>query len=136
MILSEHVEAGVATRALAESPQRLGYLLKQRVTDIDEFVRTLQHVMRGGSALDPQVVSRLLAAGTADDGPLQALTAREREVLQLVAEGCSNQAIAERMTIAQRSVEKYVSSIFTKLGLPDTGGEHRRVLAVLRFLQA
>jgi len=134
VILSEHLEAGTATLVLAESPERLGYLLKQRVTDIDDFVGTLQHVARGGSALDPQVVSRLLAAS--DGGPLNALTAREREVLQLVAEGRSNQAIAEALDITRRSAEKYVSSIFTKLGLPDTGGEHRRVLAVLQFLHA
>jgi DNA-binding NarL/FixJ family response regulator len=132
VILSEHLEAGVATRVLAESPERLGYLLKQRVTDVDDFVGTLRRVVRGGSALDPQVVSRLLAAPS--DGPLQSLTAREREVLQLVAEGRSNQGIADELTITLRSAEKYVSSIFAKLGLPDTGGEHRRVLAVLRFL--
>jgi DNA-binding NarL/FixJ family response regulator len=133
VILSEHLEAGVATRVLAESPERLGYLLKQRVTDVEDFVGTLRRVVRGGSALDPQVVSRLLAAPS--DGPLQSLTAREREVLQLVAEGRSNQGIADELTITLRSAEKYVSSIFTKLGLPDTGGEHRRVLAVLRFLE-
>jgi DNA-binding NarL/FixJ family response regulator len=134
VILSEHLETGEATRALAESPERLGYLLKQRVTHIEDFVGTLQHVVRGGSALDPQVVSRLLAAS--DGGPLSTLTAREREVLQLVAEGRSNQAIADALVITLRSAEKYISSIFSKLGLPDTGGEHRRVLAVLRFLQA
>ena len=134
VILSEHVEAGVAVRVLAESPERLGYLLKQRVTDIEEFVGTLRRVTRGGSALDPQVVSRLLAAG-ARDGPLAALTAREREVLQLIAEGRSNQGIADELSITLRSAEKYVSAIFTKLGLPDTGTEHRRVLAVLRFLE-
>jgi DNA-binding NarL/FixJ family response regulator len=135
VILSEHVEAGIATRVLAESPERLGYLLKQRVTDVDDFVGTLRRVTRGGSALDPQVVSRLLAAGS-DNGPLASLTAREREVLQLVAEGLSNQAVADRLVITLRSAEKYVSSIFTKLGLPDTGGEHRRVLAVLHYLAA
>jgi DNA-binding NarL/FixJ family response regulator len=135
VILSEHLEAGVATRVLAESPERLGYLLKQRVTDVEDFVGTLRRVIRGGSALDPQVVSRLLAAGQSD-GPLQTLTAREREVLQLLAEGRSNQAIADALVITLRSAEKYVSSIFTKLGLPDTGTEHRRVLAVLRFLEA
>ena len=134
VILSEHLEAGIATRVLAESPERLGYLLKQRVTDVDDFVGTLRRVVRGGSALDPQVVSRLLAAPS--DGPLQSLTAREREVLQLVAEGRSNQGIADALSITLRSAEKYVSSIFTKLGLPDTGGEHRRVLAVLRFLES
>jgi DNA-binding NarL/FixJ family response regulator len=135
VILSEHVEAGVASRALAESSERLGYLLKHRVTDIDEFVATVRRVAAGGSALDPEVVSRLLAASH-DNGPLRTLTPREREVLQLVAEGLSNQAIARRLDVTLRSAEKYVSSIFAKLGLPDTGGEHRRVLAVLRFLNA
>jgi DNA-binding NarL/FixJ family response regulator len=134
VIVSEHVEVGVATRALAESPERLGYLLKQRVTDLTEFVGTLRRVAAGGSALDPQVVAGLIGAQR-DDGPLQALTPREREVLQLAAEGLSNQAIAERMVITLRSAEKYISSIFVKLGLPDTGSEHRRVLAVLRFLR-
>ena len=133
VVLSSHVEYGVATRVLAEHPARLGYLLKERVTDVDEFVGTLERVTRGGTALDPQVVSRLLAAEREAD-PLDALTQREREVLQLIAEGLSNPAIADRMGITLRSAEKYVSSIFAKLGLPDTGGEHRRVLAVLRFL--
>jgi DNA-binding NarL/FixJ family response regulator len=135
VILSEHVEVGIATRLLAESPERLGYLLKQRVTDVDEFVGTVRRVAGGGSALDPDVVSRLLA-GTRDNGPLRTLTPREREVLQRLAEGLSNQAIAEQLAITLRSAEKYVSSIFRKLGLPDTGGEHRRVLAVLQFLRA
>ena len=136
VILSEHIEAGEATRALAESPEGLGYLLKERVTDVEDFVGTLDRVARGGSALDAQVVSRLLAADTSHGGPVQGLTAREREVLQLVAEGRSNQAVAESLTITVRSVEKYVSSIFAKLGLPDSGSDHRRVLAVLEFLQA
>jgi DNA-binding NarL/FixJ family response regulator len=135
VIVSEHVEVGVATRVLAESPERLGYLLKMRVTDIADFVGTLRRVAAGGSALDPQVVAGLIGAQR-DDSPFQALTTREREVLQLAAEGLSNQAIAERMVIALRSVEKYVSSIFTKLDLPDTGSEHRRVLAVLSYLRS
>ena len=135
VIVSEHVEVGVATQALAASPEGLGYVLKQRITDIDDFVGTLRRVIAGGSALDPQVVSGLLAAQR-DDGPFQALTPREREVLALVAEGLSNQAIADRLVITLRSAEKYVSSIFSKLGLPDTGSEHRRVLAVLEFLRA
>jgi DNA-binding NarL/FixJ family response regulator len=135
VILSEHVEVGIATRMLAESPERLGYLLKHRVTDIEDFVGTLRRVVAGGSALDPKIVSGLLSERR-DDGPLQALTPREREVLQLAAEGLSNQAIAERLVITLRSAEKYVSSIFAKLGLPDTGSEHRRVLAVLRYLQS
>jgi DNA-binding NarL/FixJ family response regulator len=133
LILSQFVEAGIATRLLAESPERLGYLLKDRVTAGDDFVGTLERVADGGSALDPQIVSRLLGGGR-DGGPLDMLTARERDVLELVAEGLSNQAIAERLDIALRSVEKHVSAIFTKLGLPATGGEHRRVLAVLQFL--
>jgi DNA-binding NarL/FixJ family response regulator len=134
MIVSEHVEVGVATQVLAGSPEALGYVLKQRVTDVGDFVGTLRRVVAGGSALDPQVVSGLLGAQR-DDSPLQALAPREREVLQLAAEGLSNQAIAERMVITLRSAEKYVSSIFTKLGLPDTGSEHRRVLAVLEYLR-
>ena len=133
VVLSQHVEYGIATSVLAESPERLGYLLKQRVTDVEEFVATLRRVAAGGTALDPEVVTRLLANGR-DDSPLNALTPREREVLQLLAEGMSNPAIAEHLSITLRSAEKHVSSVFSKLGLPDTGGENRRVLAVLRFL--
>ena len=133
VVLSQHVEYGVATSVLAESPERLGYLLKERVTDVEEFVATLRRVAAGGTALDPEVVSRLLANGR-DESPLNALTPREREVLQLLAEGMSNPAIAEQLSITLRSAEKHVSSVFSKLGLPDTGGENRRVLAVLRFL--
>jgi DNA-binding NarL/FixJ family response regulator len=135
VVLSQHVEVGVALRILAEELAALAYLIKERVMDPDEFVATLRRVAAGGTALDPEVVSRLLAR-TRHESPLSTLTAREREVLELVAEGLSNQAIAERMTITLRSTEKYVSSIFTKLGLPATGAEHRRVLAVLRFLHA
>jgi DNA-binding NarL/FixJ family response regulator len=135
VILSQYVEVGVATRVLAENLEGLGYLVKDRVTDLDEFLGVLRRVAAGGTALDPQVVGRLLAS-TREQGPLRTLTVREREVLGLIAEGLSNQAIAERMTITLRSTEKYVSSIFTKLGLPATGGEHRRVLAVLQYLCA
>jgi DNA-binding NarL/FixJ family response regulator len=135
VVLSQHVESGIAARMLAEHPERLGYLLKDRVTDVDDFVDTLRRVVGGGTALDPQVVSRLLAASR-DSGPLRTLTPREREVLGLVAEGLSNQAIAQRLVVTLRSAEKYVSSIFAKLGLPDSGGEHRRVLAVLQYLHA
>jgi DNA-binding NarL/FixJ family response regulator len=134
VLLSQHVEYGVATRALAEHPARLGYLLKDRVTDVDEFVATLHRVERGGTALDPQVVSRLLASERAG-GPLDELTPREQEVLQLIAEGLSNPAIADRMGITLRSAEKHVSRVFSKLGLPDTGSENRRVLAVLHLLR-
>jgi DNA-binding NarL/FixJ family response regulator len=134
VVLSQHLETGVAARVLAEHPARLGYLLKDRVTDVGEFVATLRTVAAGGTALDPQVISRLLAADRGD-GPLGELTAREREVLQLVAEGHSNPAIATKLDITRRSTEKYVSSIFIKLGLPDTGNENRRVLAVLTALR-
>ena len=133
VVLSQHVEHGVAVRVLAERPERLGYLLKDRVTDPDDFVGTLRRVAGGGTALDPQVVSRLLAADR-EGGPLQSLSPREREVLQLVGEGLSNPAIAERLGITLRSAEKHVSSVFARLGLPDTGNENRRVLAVLQLL--
>ena len=135
VILSQHVEVGIATRLLAETPERLGYLLKDRVGNAEAFVGALHRVADGGSALDPEVVTGLLARPR-EDGPLQTLTDREREVLERIAEGLSNQAIAAEMDITLRSVEKYVSSVFTKLGLPTTGHEHRRVLAVLRFLRA
>jgi DNA-binding NarL/FixJ family response regulator len=134
VILSQHVEVGVATRVLAESLQGLGYLVKDRVSDLEDFLDTLHRVADGGTALDPLVVSALLAS-TREEGPLATLTAREREVLELVAEGLSNQAIAERMTITLRSTEKYVSSIFGKLELPDSPGEQRRVHAVLQYLR-
>jgi DNA-binding NarL/FixJ family response regulator len=135
LILSQHVEVGIATRLLAESPERLGYVLKDRVIASEDFVGTLRRVAEGGSALDPQIVSRLLARRRVD-GPLETLTPREREVLELVAEGLSNHAISERLAIAQRSVEKHVSAIFAKLGLTATGSEDRRVLAVLQYLRA
>ncbi len=135
VVLSQHLETGVAARVLAEHPAGLGYLLKDRVTDVAEFVSTLRTVAGGGTALDPQVISRLLASDRGQ-GPLRDLTAREREVLQLLAEGHSNPAIAARLDITRRSTEKYVSSIFTKLGLPDTGNENRRVLAVLTALRS
>jgi DNA-binding NarL/FixJ family response regulator len=134
LILSEHVEVGTALQLLALSPERLGYLLKHRVRDVEDFVGTLRRVAGGGSALDAQIVSRMLAANR-DAGPLRSLTPREREVLELMAEGFSNQGIADRLVISLRSTEKYVSSIFSKLDLPDTPSEQRRVLAVLRYLR-
>jgi len=134
MILSQFVEVGIATRLLAENPAGLGYVLKDRVADIDEFAGTLERVAEGGSALDPQIVTRLLSVER-ETGPIAALTPREREVLALIAEGRSNPAIAERLGITLRSTEKHVSSVFAKLELPADGGDHRRVLAVLRFLR-
>ena len=134
MILSQHVEVGTATRLLAESPERLGYLLKDRVGDIDDFAGTLRRVVAGGSALDPQIVDRLLAADR-QDGPLCSLSDREREVLELVAEGRSNRGIAERLEISERAVQKHVTSIFGKLGLPADDDDNRRILAVLAYLR-
>ncbi len=135
MVLSSHVEVGVAMRILVENPERLGYLLKDRVTEIEDFVATVRHVAAGGSALDPQVVSRLLA-GDRDDGPLSALTPREREVLEQIAEGRSNKGIADRLAVSTGVVQKHVSSLFAKLGIPDSDDDHRRILAVLTFLRS
>jgi DNA-binding NarL/FixJ family response regulator len=134
VILSQHVEVGTATRLLAESPERLGYLLKDRVGDIDDFAGTLRRVVAGGSALDPQIVDRLLAADR-QDGPLSSLSDREREVLELVAEGRSNRGIAERLEVTERAVQKHVTAIFTKLGLPVDDDDNRRILAVLAYLR-
>jgi DNA-binding NarL/FixJ family response regulator len=130
MLLSQHVEVGVATQLLAESPKHLGYLLKDRVTDPADFAGSLRRVAGGGTALDPQVVSGLLA-DPEREGPLGSLSPREREVLELVAEGRSNKAIGERLVITQRAVQKHVSTIFTKLDLPAGEDDDRRILAVL-----
>jgi DNA-binding NarL/FixJ family response regulator len=134
VLLSHHVEVGVATHLLAESPQHLGYLLKDRVTDPADFVGSLRRVAAGGTALDPQIVSGLLA-DPEDAGPFRSLSPRERDVLQLVAEGRSNKAIGERLAITQGAVQKHVSTIFNKLGLPATDGDDRRVLAVLTYVR-
>jgi DNA-binding NarL/FixJ family response regulator len=134
VILSQHVDLGTATRVLAESPERLGYLLKDRVTDLDDFVATLRRVVAGGTALDPEVVSRLLGAAR-EESPLRMLTAREREVLQLVAEGRSNKGIADRLEVTERAVQKHVTSIFGKLALSAGEDDNRRILAVLAYLK-
>jgi DNA-binding NarL/FixJ family response regulator len=135
VILSQHVEVGTAMRLLAESPGRLGYLLKDRVADTENFAGALRHVAAGGSALDPQIVSRLLA-GTRDDSPLRSLTPREREVLALLAEGRSNKAIGERLKITPRAVQKHATSIFDKLDLPTGDDDNRRILAVVTYLDS
>lgn len=135
LVLSQYVELGLALKLLADSAEGVGYLLKDRIGDVDEFVAALRRVAEGGSALDPIIVSTLLSRERSDD-PLAKLTPREREVLELMAAGSSNQGIADRLVITVRAVEKYVSSIFTKLGLPSTGSESRRVLAVLTFLRS
>ena len=134
VILSQHVDLGTATRVLAESPERLGYLLKDRVGDVAEFVGTLRRVTAGGSALDPEVVSRLLASKR-DAGPLQALTPREHEVLQLVAEGRSNKGIGDRLAVSERAVQKHVTAIFAKFGLAAGEDDNRRILAVLEYVK-
>ena len=133
LVLSQYVEAGYAMELLSESAEGVGYLLKDRIADVDEFRTAVRRVAKGGSALDPTVVSRLVGRRRRDD-PLGDLTPREREVLELMAEGRSNQAIAERLVVTERAVEKHVTSIFGKLRLAPTAEDHRRVLAVLAFL--
>jgi DNA-binding NarL/FixJ family response regulator len=135
LVLSQYVELGLALKLLTESPDGVGYLLKDRITDVDEFVAAVRRVADGGSALDPIIVSTLLSRRRNDD-PIAQLTPREREVLELMATGSSNQGIADKLVITLRAVEKYVSTIFTKLGLPSTKSESRRVLAVLLFLRS
>jgi DNA-binding NarL/FixJ family response regulator len=134
VLLSQHVEVGVATQVLAEAPHRLGYLLKDRVTDAADFASSLRRVAAGGTALDPQVVTGLLR-DPEERGLLRPLTPREREVLELVAEGRSNKAIGERLAISQGAVQKSVSTIFNKLGLPAGEDDDRRILAVLAYLR-
>ena len=134
LVLSQYVEAGYALDLLAESAEGIGYLLKDRVSDLEQFAGAVRRVGEGGSALDPAVVSQLVGRRRRDD-PLDELTPREREVLELMAEGRSNQAVAERMFVTLRAVEKHVTSIFTKLNLPASTDDHRRVLAVLAYLR-
>jgi DNA-binding NarL/FixJ family response regulator len=133
LILSAHAEVEHAMDLLA-SGQRSGYLLKSRVTDVEEFVETLERIVRGGSAVDPALVQELVAARRVQD-PLDEVTPREREVLALMAEGRSNAGIARRLWVTEGTVEKHVRSILGKLSLPETADDHRRVLAVLTFLE-
>jgi DNA-binding NarL/FixJ family response regulator len=135
LVLSGYVEPTYAQELLADNAEGLGYLLKDRVSDVDDFADAVERVGAGGSALDPEVVSMLMGRTRADD-PLEELTPREREVLGLMAEGRSNGAIAEQLVVSERAVEKHVTSIFGKLGLTASSEDHRRVLAVLRFLEA
>jgi DNA-binding NarL/FixJ family response regulator len=134
LVLSQYVEEEYATELIGDRAEGVGYLLKDRVADVDAFVDAVRRVSEGGSALDPEVVSLML--GRKRDEPLSELTPREREVLGLMAEGLSNHAIAERMVVTERAVEKHVTSIFGKLCLPPTGETHRRVLAVLTYVRA
>ena len=135
LVLSQHVAHTYAVELLGESAEGLGYLLKDRVADVEEFTAAVRRVAEGGSALDPLVVAELVGRSRGDD-PVEQLSPREREVLELMAEGRSNQAIGERLFISPRAVEKHVTNIFTKLRLPAAPEDHRRVLAVLRFLDS
>ena len=133
LVLSQYVEVGLAMQLLADSAEGVGYLLKDRISEASDFVAAVRRVADGGSAVDPIIVSTLLSKQRRDD-PIEGLTPREREVLELMATGSSNQGIADELVITLRAVEKYVSSIFSKLNLPSTGTESRRVLAVLLAL--
>jgi DNA-binding NarL/FixJ family response regulator len=135
LVLSNHVDLGLALALFSDSAQGAGYLLKDRVLDVDDFVSAVRRVGAGGSAIDPTIVSQLLGRARTNH-PLDLLTPKEREVLELMAEGRSNQAIADRQVITLRSAEKHVSSVFGKLGLAATGDDHRRVLAVLLYLRS
>jgi DNA-binding NarL/FixJ family response regulator len=134
LVLSQYVEVGLAMQLLGDSAAGAGYLLKDRVSNVKDFMDAVARVADGGSAIDPTIVSALIAKQRKRD-PLDRLTPREREVLALMAEGRSNQGIADRFVITLRAVEKYVSSIFSKLDLPTTGSDSKRVLAVLLYLR-
>ncbi len=134
LVLSQYVEESYAIDLLADNAEGVGYLLKDRIADLDHFLDAIRRVAEGGSALDPEVVSLLLGRRRSDD-PLDQLTEREREVLALMAEGRSNKAIADELVVTGSTVEKHVTNIFEKLDLDATPVDHRRVLAVLRFLE-
>jgi DNA-binding NarL/FixJ family response regulator len=135
LVLSQYVEPAYAMELLAESAEGVGYLLKDRISDVRDFADAVRRVAEGGSALDPAIVSQLVGRRRGTD-PIAELTPREREVLGLMAEGRSNQGIAERLVVTERAVEKHVTSIFSKLRLPAAAEDHRRVLAVLAFLRS
>jgi DNA-binding NarL/FixJ family response regulator len=135
LVLSQYVEPAYAMELLEDSAEGVGYLLKDRITEVGDFADAVRRVADGGSALDPAIVSKLVGRNRRDD-PVATLTPREREVLELMAEGRSNQAIAERLVVTERAVEKHVTNIFGKLQLTATPEDHRRVLAVLAFLRS
>src|SRR5690606_21567702 len=135
LVLSQYVEERYATDLLAEGSEGLGYLLKDRIADVSQFLDAVRRVGEGGTALDPEVVTQLFARSRRRD-PLEQLSPRERQVLELMAEGRSNTAIARELVISDGAVEKHVGNIFTKLDLPPTDTDHRRVLAVLRWLES
>jgi DNA-binding NarL/FixJ family response regulator len=134
LVLSQYMELGLAMKLLSDSADGVGYLLKDRISEVPEFLDAVRRVARGGSAVDPLIVSTLLGRRRRDD-PLATLTPREREVLELMATGLSNQGIADRLVITLRAVEKYVSTVFDKIGVPSSRAESRRVLAVLLYLR-
>ena len=135
LILSQYVEQTYAAELLADGTGGVGYLLKDRVADVREFVDAVRRVAEGGTAMDPEAVAQLLG-GRGENSVLDELTPREREVLGLMAEGRTNHAIADQLAVSERAVEKHVTSIFDKLGLAPAAEDHRRVLAVLAFLRA
>jgi DNA-binding NarL/FixJ family response regulator len=134
LLLSQYVEVSYADDLLADAAGAIGYLLKDAVVDVDGFLDALRRVADGGAVLDPQVIAQLMVRRR--DDPLRELTQREREVLALMAEGASNAAIARRLVVSDGAVEKHVTSIFTKLRLPQDSDQHRRVLAVLAYLRS
>jgi DNA-binding NarL/FixJ family response regulator len=135
VVLSQYVEENYASELLSGDLGGIAYILKDRVTDVGQFLETVDRIAAGGTAIDPEVVSQLLAR-TRRQEPLSDLSPREREVLGLMAEGRTNAAIASELFVTERAVEKHVKSIFQKLRLPPAGTDHRRVLAVLRYLEA
>jgi DNA-binding NarL/FixJ family response regulator len=135
LVLSQHVEQLYARELIADRSGGVGYLLKDRVSDVRQFVEAVRQVANGGMVMDPEVVAQLLARRTADQ-PVAALTAREREVLALMAEGRSNTAIGSRLFITEKAVSKHINSIFSKLGMPPSDDDNRRVMAVLAYLNA
>jgi DNA-binding NarL/FixJ family response regulator len=135
LVFSQYIETRYAAELLAEDAAGIGYLLKDRVADVSDFVEALERVARGGTALDPEVVTQLMGASRRSDS-ISVLSGREREVLSLMAEGRSNAAIAKALVVSEGAVEKHVANIFTKFDLPVSQSDHRRVLAVLRFLES
>lgn len=136
LVLSQYVRPSYAVELLQDGAERVGYLLKDRVSDVGQLTESLRRVAEGGSVLDPSVVAQLVGRPRHDHDPLEGLTEREREVLALMAEGRSNMAIAQRLYITEHTVEKHVQNIFSKLEIPATTDDHRRVLAVLTFLNS
>lgn len=135
LVLSQYVEERYATDLIGGGTEGVGYLLKERVSDIEEFIDAVRRIAEGGTVIDPEVIGQLLGRRRTGD-PLASLTPREREVLGLMAEGRSNAAIARRLVVSDGAVEKHISNIFAKLTLPPTGDDHRRVMAVLAYLKA